>query len=70
MKELKTEKKINSMGSAALGFLGLFIPVLKEIKDVYYQFDRDYYFNSSKFNSEFNYTPSTPEKAVRKIINC
>lgn len=70
MKEMKTEKKINSMGPAALSFLGLFIPVLKEIKDVYYQFDRDYYFNSSKFNREFNYTPATPEEAVRKIINC
>lgn len=70
MKEMKTEKKINSMGPAAISILGLFIPVLREIKDVYYQFDRDYYFNSSKFNKEFNYKPVTPPEAVKKIVNC
>ena len=68
MEEMNVERKINSIGPAALTLLGLFVPVLKEIKDVYYQFSGDYFFNSSKFNRRFNYTPVTPAEAVKKII--
>jgi len=34
-----------------------------------YQYDRDYYFDSSKFNKTFNYTPTTNKEAVKKTID-
>jgi len=52
-----------------LGFLGLFIPILKEFKDIYYQYNGDYYFDSSKFNKRFNFTPTSPELGMREIVN-
>lgn len=48
--------------------LGLFIPVMREIPEMNYQYDRDYFFDSSKFNKRFNYAPTPNEEAVRKTI--
>jgi len=52
-----------------LGLIGLFVPILKELKDVSYQLDRDYFFNSSKFNKRFSYTPTLPEAGIRETVN-
>ena len=52
-----------------LKILGFFIPVLRENQEMLYQFDRDYYFNSNKFNTYFNYTPLTPKAAVKEVLN-
>lgn len=52
-----------------LGILGLFIPVLKEFKEMAYQYDRDFFLNSSKFNSRFNFTPTAPRDAIITVIN-
>lgn len=51
-----------------LGLLGIFIPVLKEVKEMAYQYDRDYFFDSSKFNRRFSYTPATPKEAVEHLL--
>lgn len=42
-----------------LGLMGLFMPVVKEIKEMSYQYDRDYVFDSSKFEKRFNFKPTT-----------
>ncbi len=69
MNAMGKQKKIQVLPVWAMGMLGLFIPILKELKDISYQFDRDYYFNSSKFNKHFNFTPTTPEEGVKEIVN-
>ena len=38
--------------------MGLFIPVMKELVEMMYQYDRDYIFDSSKFEKRFNFTPT------------
>lgn len=48
--------------------LGLFIPVMKELAEMNYQYDRDYYFDSSKFNDYFNFTPTSNADAVKQVI--
>ncbi len=48
--------------------LGLFIPIMKEIADMNYQYDRDYYFDSTKFNDYFNFTPTSNAIAVKQAI--
>lgn len=68
MQEMKTEKKIQTLSERMLGFLGLFIPVLKEFKDIYYQYDGDYYFDSCKFNKRFNFMPTSPEAGVKEML--
>jgi len=67
-KELKVEPKISVMPVWLLGILGIFVPILKEFKEMAYQYDRDYLFDSSKFEKRFGFKPVTPQEAVRQTI--
>lgn len=69
MKAMNKQKKIQAVPIWAMGLLGIFVPVIKELKDVSYQLDRDYFFNSSKFNKRFNFIPTFPEEAIKEIVN-
>lgn len=68
MKAMDKQKKIQAVPTSMMGLLGLFMPILKELKDISYQLDRDYFFNSSKFNKRFNFTPTIPEDGIREIV--
>jgi nucleoside-diphosphate-sugar epimerase len=48
--------------------LGLFVPVMGEFHEMAYQYDREYFFDSSKFNSHFNYTPVKPADGIKATI--
>jgi nucleoside-diphosphate-sugar epimerase len=69
MKVMNVQKKIRTIPTSLLGIIGLFVPILKELKDVSYQLDRDYFFNSNKFNKEFNFTPISPRDGIKEMIN-
>ncbi len=68
-KEMKVPAKGRAMPLWMMGILGAFMPVLKELKEMAYQYDRDYYFDSSKFNRRFEFTPSTPEVSVKRVVD-
>ncbi len=65
---LNANPRYSILSATMLGVLGIFMPVLKEIKEMAYQYDRDYFFDSTKFNQRFSYTPVTAKDAVRLII--
>ncbi len=67
--EMHVKAKATAMPIWLFGILGIFIPVLKELKEMAYQYDRDYYFDSSKFNRRFEYKPSTPEVSVKRVVD-
>ena len=46
--------------------LGIFIPVMREMPEMIYQYDRDYYFNSSKFTSRFGISATPYEVGVKE----
>jgi hypothetical protein len=48
--------------------IGLFVPVVREMYEMRYQYDRDYVFDSSKFVRRFNYTPTSNNEAVRLTV--
>ena len=48
--------------------LGLFIPIMREFPEMNYQYDRDYFFDSSKFNKRFNYVPTKNATAVKQTV--
>ena len=48
--------------------LGFFVPLMKEIAEMNYQYDRDYYFDSKKFNDYFDFTPTPNAIAVKQVI--
>ncbi len=66
--EMKTNNEYKVIPGWALKVLGFFVPILKEMYEMRYQYDRDYFFDSSKFNKEFNYTPTTNEIAVKQTV--
>ena len=34
---------------------GIFVPIMKEMPEMMYQYDRDYFFDSSKFEKRFDF---------------
>ncbi len=47
--------------------LGLFMPVMRESVEMMYQYDRDYVFNSDKFEKRFNFKPTPYEEGIQKV---
>ena len=68
MNAMNKHKKIQTMPDWMISALGIFVPILKELQDVGYQFKQDYFFNSSKFNKRFNFTPISPEDGIREMV--
>ena len=67
-KEMNTSNKYQVLPNWLIKVLGLFIPIMKELPEMNYQYDRDYFFDSSKFNSRFNYTPIKNAVAVKQTV--
>ncbi len=69
MNTMNKQKKIQTMPDWMVSILGIFVPILKELQDVGYQFKQDYFFNSSNFNKRFKFTPTSPEQGMKEIVN-
>jgi nucleoside-diphosphate-sugar epimerase len=67
-KELKVKGKVMVMPLWLIKILGLFVPVLKEMPEMMYQNDRDYFFDSSKFDNRFKFKTTTYEEGVRITV--
>jgi len=66
--EMNVNNKVQILPRWAVKLIGIFVPILREMYEMLYQYDRDYYFDSSKFNNYFNYKPITNLKAVQETI--
>lgn len=67
-KELGKENKFTVLPNWMVKGIGWFVPIMKELAEMNYQYDRDYYFDSTKFNNYFNYTPTSHAVAVKQAI--
>lgn len=63
-----SQPKYRSVSKGMLRLLGLFIPVMREMPEMFYQYDRDYVFDSSKFERTFDMKPTPAQKAILEII--
>ncbi len=68
-KEMNNSDKVKVMPLWMMKLLGLFVPIMRELSEMMYQFDRPYNFDCSKFNNRFNYEPKTNIEAVRETID-
>ncbi len=66
--EMNVSPKVSAVPIWMLGVLGLFIPIMGELKEMAYQYDRDYLFDSSKFIKRFGGTVTTPAEGVRQTV--
>jgi nucleoside-diphosphate-sugar epimerase len=67
-KEMKTSNKVSVMPILLLKIIGIIMPIMKEMPEMMYQYDRDYFFNSSKFDKRFNFTTTTYQEGVRQTV--
>ena len=67
-REMNASNKVSVMPVWLLKMLGLFIPILREMPEMMYQYDRDYFFDSSKFDKRFNFKTTTYQEGVRQTV--
>ncbi|MCC6287708.1 MAG: NAD-dependent epimerase/dehydratase family protein [Chitinophagaceae bacterium] len=51
-----------------MSVIGLFSRQIKELVEIQYQNNQDYFFNSEKFNKAFRFTPTSFEEGIRHTI--
>lgn len=66
-RELEVKPKTMVVSKSLVGILGLFNPLMREMKEMLYQYDRDYEFDSSKFETVFKMKPTPVTKALKQI---
>jgi nucleoside-diphosphate-sugar epimerase len=67
-KEMNVPNKIFVMPVWIIKIAGFFVPVLKEMPEMMYQYDRDYFFDSSKFEKRFKFMPTTYKEGVKLTV--
>jgi nucleoside-diphosphate-sugar epimerase len=68
MQEMKVESKIQVLPVWMIRVVGLFIPFMKEMPEMMYQYDRDYIFDSTKFEKRFALHPTPYAQGVKEIV--
>ncbi len=67
--EMGVEPKSQVLSMFLLKILSLFVPIMKELKEMVYQYDRDYIFDSSKFEKKFDFAPTPYKDGIKEIVN-
>jgi nucleoside-diphosphate-sugar epimerase len=67
-KEMNVEDKFSVLPMWLLKILGIFIPFMKEMPEMMYQYDRDYFFDSSKFEKNFDFEITTYAEGIKQIV--
>jgi nucleoside-diphosphate-sugar epimerase len=67
-KEMNVENKVSLLPMWLLKLLGLFMPLMREMPEMMYQYDRDYFFDSSKFNRRFQFPTTSYQEGVKQIV--
>jgi nucleoside-diphosphate-sugar epimerase len=66
--ELGVEPKTQVASKKIVQIMGIFNPIMKEFVEMLYQWDRDYNFDSSKFETVFKIKPTPVDEAIKQII--
>jgi len=67
-REMGIQAKTQVATRPVVRMLGLFSPIMREMPEMMYQYDRDYVFNSDKFNKHFSMGPTPYLEGIREII--
>jgi nucleoside-diphosphate-sugar epimerase len=65
---LGVKPKYRVAGKGILRLMGIFSPMMKELSEMAYQYDRDYVFDSTKFVQEFGIEPTSYEEGLRAVM--
>ncbi|UKN01909.1 NAD(P)H-binding protein [Paracrocinitomix mangrovi] len=68
-KEMKSKNKVSTVSNFMFKVIGLFVPVMREMPEMMYQYNRDYDFNSDKFTNRFpEFKVTTYEEGVKEVV--
>ena len=66
--ELDVKPRLQIAPKILVRIMSLFVPVMKELIEMLYQYDRDYVFDSQKFENRFNFKPTPYLEGIKKIV--
>jgi nucleoside-diphosphate-sugar epimerase len=66
--EMKVTNRSFVISVWMMKILGIFMPVMKELPEMMYQYDRDYFFDSSKFEKRFKFKTTTYQEGVKATV--
>jgi len=67
-KELDVKPRYQVAPKFLVSIMGWFMPIMKEMVEMLYQYDRDYDFNSSKFEKTFKFQPTSYMDGIREVV--
>lgn len=66
--ELGVKPKFQVAPKFLVRIIGLFVPIMKEIVEMMYQYDRNYVFDSSKFEKRFGFYVTSYQDGIKAVI--
>ena len=67
-RELNVKPGYFILNKTMISLLGIFSTTVRELKEMQYQNNQDYFFNSSKFDEKFSFTPTTYEEGIKESL--
>jgi nucleoside-diphosphate-sugar epimerase len=67
-KEMNVKPKYRTVSKLMVKLIGWFNPTMKEIHEMLYQYDKDYVFNSDKFEQRFSFKPTGYNEGIKEIM--
>lgn len=67
-KEMNKKPRYMTASKFIVRLMGLFIPIMKELVEMLYQYDRKYVFNSEKFEKRFGMQPTPYAEGIREVV--
>jgi nucleoside-diphosphate-sugar epimerase len=66
--EMGVKPRYRTASKLIVTLLGVFIPVMREMPEMMYQYDRDYVFNSLKFERAFDLKPTPYLDGIKEVV--
>lgn len=60
--------RIQAAPKFVVRIIGVFVPIMGELVEMMYQYDRAYVFNSDKFEKRFNFKPTPYAEGIKNVI--
>ena len=67
-KEMGVEPGFRVVPKPMARIMGLFLPIMRELAEMMYQYERDYVFKSDKFEKRFDFAPTPYLEGIRNIV--
>ena len=67
-REMNVAPKAQVAGKTLVKVIGWFNPTMRELHEMLYQYDRDYVFDSSKFDRRFDFEKTPYAEGIRQVV--